>query len=222
MVICESIQIFCFRKTPEPRKLFYCFDLFRAWREEAEAMPAQKFNTPGDLKSNNDTIEIHRSNIILAVGCGVVACVVLVCLWALISYSVSETSESDSKQITIAIAAIIVLVAGFVFITRRVSHGGKEMIVLDRFGLTLKGNARVGPLPWRCIKDASIFRMGLEKHLLIQFGTKDELETMLDSESIKRISFNKKTGEGSVLMDIDLCKLRGIDLVSLIKERSRR
>jgi uncharacterized membrane protein len=117
------------------------------------------------------------------------------------------------------LALLMMLQAGLVIaIIRSQTKSGKEMIILDDNGLTLNGGVMIGPIPWECIKDASIKRVLFEKRLRVDIVNLPKIWDVLGKETIKRIHKNKKTGENAVTMDVDLCKLRGIDLPALIRK----
>ena len=97
----------------------------------------------------------------------------------------------------------------------------KEMIVIDDTGLTINGGVMLGPIPWDCISDAKVFRVLLEKHMTVSIVNIIKLQNLLGEETVhKKIQTDRTTGDKMIQVDLDLCKLRGIDIESLIKERA--
>jgi len=98
----------------------------------------------------------------------------------------------------------------------------KEIIIIDEEGLTLNGNFSFGPIPWDCIYDVSISRMLFDKIMRIQITNMSKLENIFGETATRQIvNVNRRTGEKHISFDLDLCKLRGIDLETIIKNHVR-
>jgi hypothetical protein len=128
--------------------------------------------------------------------------------------------ELDTVMI-IRLLLLIVGVAVMLFISRRMTRSGKEMIVIDSMGLTINSDIMMGPIPWDCISDAKVVRIIFEKHLYLTISDMPKMRGLFGEEAVrKKVGKNRKTGEDTLFMDLDFCKLRGIDLEALIKERA--
>ena len=101
-------------------------------------------------------------------------------------------------------------------------RNGKEMIVIDDFGVTLKSNTMIGPIPWDCIMDAHVLRILFEKHLTVTISNVSKLEGFFGKETVRKKCFvDKETGIRGIHMDLDHCKLKGVDLEALINGRAK-
>jgi len=96
------------------------------------------------------------------------------------------------------------------------TYSEKEAIVIEDSGLTLRRNVMVGPIPWDHIFDAEI-----EGKNLYVYINKRGPEGLLDNSILAKVELNKKTSEQFIPIGIRFCKLRGIDLPAIIKERAR-
>ena len=116
----------------------------------------------------------------------------------------------------------ITLLPGFFFLLLALPYlrSKKEIIIIDEEGLTLNGNISFGPIPWDCISDVSISRMLFDKIMTIQITNMSKLESIFGETATRQIiNVNRRTGEKRISFDLDLCKLRGIDLETIIKDR---
>jgi hypothetical protein len=96
----------------------------------------------------------------------------------------------------------------------------EEVIVIEDDGLTLKGDIKFGPIPWDCICDVTVFRILLEKHMIVSITNIPKLESIFGTKvTQKKVSKKRKSGERAIFVKLDGCELRGIDLETRIKER---
>jgi len=147
----------------------------------------------------------------------IVISVVLVAMAA----AIALLTELDTVMI-IRLLLLIVGVAVMLFFLRRMTRSGKEMMVIDNMGLTINSDIMLGPIPWDCISDAKVVRILFEKHLYLTISDMPKMRGLFGEEAVrKKVGKNRKTGEDMIFMDLDLCKLRGINLEAIIKERAK-
>jgi len=121
---------------------------------------------------------------------------------------------------TVAIGSLLSL---FILLSIAISltRYNKVMVIVDDEGLTLKGDVMLGPIPWDCISGASINRVVFDKIMTVYLINMPKLESIFGSDSLyQKVNVNKKTGVNHISIDLDLCKLRGINLEALIKARA--
>jgi len=123
----------------------------------------------------------------------------------------------ESVRVVLVIFGSALMMVGIYYQTR----SGKDMIILDDRGLTLNGEVMLGPIPWDCVLGARIRRILFDRILEVELTNMLVLRDTFGKNDFGKICRNKKTGRGFVSMDLDLCKLRGIDLVSLIRMHAR-
>ena len=124
----------------------------------------------------------------------------------------------------ISIVAVLTLISLLILLSMALPHtrSKKEIIIIDDEGLTLNGEITFGPIPWDCISDVSISRMLFDKIMTIQITNMSKLESIFGETATRQIiNVNRRTGEKRISFDLDLCKLRGIDLETIIKDRVR-
>jgi len=92
----------------------------------------------------------------------------------------------------------------------------KEMIILDDAGLTLNGEIKLGPIPWDCISDVSIRKWS--KVLSVGLTNMNKIVEIF-GEDVIRDKIGAKRSNVRLEMMLDFCKMKGIDLEALIKER---
>ncbi len=97
----------------------------------------------------------------------------------------------------------------------------KEMIILDHDGLTLNVDIMLGPIPWDCISGAKVYRVMLEKKLNVYVADMPKLKSVFGEDVRKKVNVKKKTGEMFFIVDLDICRLRGIDLEAQINQRAK-
>ena len=126
-------------------------------------------------------------------------------------------TEFNIMIIMTALGLLILLSMAFPY-----TRSKKEIIVIDEEGLTLNGNIILGPIPWDCISDANVSRIGFDKILNIRITNIPKLENIFGENVIQqKVSMNRKTGKGQISIDLDLCKLHGIDLEKIINSHAR-
>jgi hypothetical protein len=110
-------------------------------------------------------------------------------------------------------ATVILFYALFVIIQ------GKEMIVIDKSGLTLNGHVKLGIIPWDCISNVSVQHTLWAGNMMYVYVTNiPKLKDIFGEETVSNKVIDMKTGEKIIQMEMNFCKLKGIDLETLIKD----
>jgi len=135
---------------------------------------------------------------------------------AVLFYDLVGPPYDRVRSLFVVFGGILIVISVY-FHTR----SGKEMIVLDDAGLTLNGDVMLGPIPWDCVLDVRIRRILFDKTLEVELTNLPVLRDTFEKNDFGKICRDKKAGRSFVSMDLDLCKLRGIDLVSLIKMHAK-
>jgi hypothetical protein len=129
--------------------------------------------------------------------------------------------EQGTMRTAVQFIIIVLSVGALIVIYLLDRTKNKEMIVIDRFGLTLNGRIMLGPIPWDCILDAEINRIMRYIQLKVKITNISKMEGIFGAEAIrKNVSKSKNTDEWFIFMDLSDCNIRGIKLVTLIKERA--
>ncbi|MCL2607099.1 MAG: hypothetical protein FWD92_00875 [Methanomassiliicoccaceae archaeon] len=95
----------------------------------------------------------------------------------------------------------------------------KEMMIIDDDGLTIRGDVSLGPIPWDCILGAEIKRILFEKHLTVYLTDVSRMGMIFGEETIRKKVGKGKDGERVISIDLTPCKLKGMDIEALIRER---
>jgi len=120
------------------------------------------------------------------------------------------------------ISSIVSFVVLSSAMTPMMNRSRKGIIILEDSGLTLNGDIKMGPIPWECICGASIARILFDRILTIYVTDILRLEAALGKDVVyKNVGKNGKTGERSIRMCIDLCRLHGVDLEALIMTHAK-
>ena len=117
---------------------------------------------------------------------------------------------------------------GRIVIEGKILTKGKEMITIDDEGLTINGGfylptvTLLGPVPWDCISSARAVRIMLDKYLWVVISDVPRLTEIMGEEAVQNCLLKvRKTGEMVLSIDLQLCKLKGLDPAALINERAK-
>jgi len=107
------------------------------------------------------------------------------------------------------------VIGGLLIYSRR-----KEVIIMDDSGLTLVGAiGKFGPIPWDCISDATLGReLKIGRRILTVKLTNVYKLIEIFGEDVITESFGTNKSKLRLEIDLDNCKLRGIDVVARINE----
>jgi len=115
--------------------------------------------------------------------------------------------------------SLIIILLLLLSISLPYARSKKEIMVIDDMGLTLNDHITLGPIPWDCISDAKTYRILFDKTLRIYVKNIPKLEGLFGETKIhQRVGVEKKNGRKCIIIDLDLCKLRGIDIVGIIND----
>ncbi|MCL2296656.1 MAG: hypothetical protein FWC29_06230 [Methanomassiliicoccaceae archaeon] len=79
----------------------------------------------------------------------------------------------------------------------------------------------LGPIPWDCVLDVTVIKMMFEKHLKIRLTNMSKFEEIFGKEAVRdKVEKNKRFGEKCIRISLEICNLRGIDIVSLINKHA--
>ena len=104
----------------------------------------------------------------------------------------------------------------------------KEMIIISDDGLTINGGyyfptvTLLGPVPWDCISSARAVRVIFDKYLWVVISDVPGLTEIIGEEAVQKCLLKvRKTGEMVLSVDLQSCKLNGLDPAALINEHAK-
>ena len=106
--------------------------------------------------------------------------------------------------------------------------GMKEIMIIDDNGLLIKGNAAFGPtaedfgpIPWDCICGAETVRISFGRYLNVYLTNTSKMKTVFGEETMReKFGTRRRPDDMVITIDPSICKLKGIDLEALIRERA--
>ena len=121
-------------------------------------------------------------------------------------------------QTLLAPLSLIILLG--VAITR--TRSKKEIIIIGDEGLTINGNIMLGPIPWDCVSGAKMIRILFDKHLIVNISNTSKMQDIFGEEAVrKKVGKKEGSNESTIFVNLDFCKLRGIDLATLIQGHAK-
>ena len=175
-----------------------------------------------------ERIAIERSNLTVCV----IAALAAIAAFAFISAAaIILFTEWDgyhflflTKLLISAPMAILILYCAYSFARPRM----KEIIVIDDNGLMIRGNILLGPtaedfgpIPWDCICGAETVSILIMKQLNVYITNASKMKAVFGEETMREVfGTRRRRGEMTIAVDLNICKLKGIDLEALIRERA--
>lgn len=165
---------------------------------------------------------VHMERIVIERRNGLVyAFVIVVAALLVLAVAMALFMQPDSIMM-VRLSLLVIVSICLLYFTYRLSLHGTVMIVIEDVGLTIKGSILLGPIPWDCVSGASVLRTTTEKHMDVYISDVPELIGLFGEENVrKKVLIDKETGKGDILLSLDFCKLKGIDLAALINERAK-